>query len=77
MHLIGLSILSGSHLSLVPQVAERVEVPVVVGGIIPEADARELLEKGVAAVYNPRDFDVHRTFREMVDISARAHDVGV
>ncbi len=77
VHLIGLSILSGSHLSLVPQVAERVEVPVVVGGIIPEADARELLEKGVAAVYTPRDFDVHRIIREMVDISARAHEVDV
>ncbi len=76
VHLVGLSILSGSHLSLVPEVLERVRVPVVVGGIIPEEHARRLREQGVAAVYTPKDYDVQRIVREMVEIVARAHDVG-
>ena len=75
VHLVGLSVLSGSHLALVPQVLERVRVPVVVGGIIPEEHAARLLEQGVAAVYTPRDYDVHRIVREMVEIAARAQDV--
>ena len=76
VHLIGLSILSGSHLTLVPQILERVNVPVVVGGIIPEKDAADLLAKGVAAVYTPKDYDMQRIVREMVEVVARAHDVG-
>ncbi|MBW2413076.1 MAG: protein meaA [Deltaproteobacteria bacterium] len=76
VHLIGLSILSGSHLTLVPQILERVNVPVVVGGIIPEEDAADLRAKGVAAVYTPRDYDVQRIVREMVEVAARAHGVG-
>ncbi len=76
VHLIGLSILSGSHLTLVPQILERVNVPVVVGGIIPEEDAADLLAKGVAAVYTPKDYDMQRIVREMVEVVARAHDVG-
>jgi len=76
VHLIGLSILSGSHLTLVPQILERVSVPVVVGGIIPERDAADLRAKGVAAVYTPKDYDVQRIVREMVEVAARAHGVG-
>jgi (2R)-ethylmalonyl-CoA mutase len=76
VHLIGLSILSGSHLALVPQIVEQVRVPVVVGGIIPPKDAERLLEQGVAAVYTPRDFDVFRIVSEIVEIAARAHNVG-
>ncbi len=57
-------------MTLVPEVARRVDVPIVVGGIIPEADARALLENGVVAVYTPRDFDVHRIIAEMVELSA-------
>jgi (2R)-ethylmalonyl-CoA mutase len=76
VHLVGLSILSGSHLTLVPQVAKRVRVPVVIGGIIPPLDAQKMREEGVAAVYTPRDFDVSRIIGEIVDIAARAHDVG-
>ena len=75
VHLVGLSILSGSHLVLVPEVTRRVRVPVVVGGIIPEKDAAELLDQGVAAVYTPKDYDVHRILGEMVEIAARAHGV--
>ena len=75
VHLVGLSILSGSHLTLVPQVAKRVRVPVVIGGIIPPLDAEKMQEEGVAAVYTPRDFDLFRIIGEMVDIAARAHGV--
>ena len=63
--MIGLSILSGSHLDLVPDVIARlagvgVDVPVVVGGIIPEEDRPRLIEAGVARVYTPADFDLTR-----------------
>ena len=75
MHLVGLSILSGSHCTLVPEVVRRVSVPVVVGGIVPEADAQRLLAEGVAAVYTPKDYDVHRIMAEMVEVAARAHGV--
>ena len=75
VHIVGLSILSGSHLTLVPEVVERVNVPVVVGGIIPEEDAAKLASRGVAAVYTPKDYDLHRIVREMVEIAARAHGV--
>jgi (2R)-ethylmalonyl-CoA mutase len=73
VHLIGLSILSGSHLTLVPAIVKRVHVPVIVGGIIPEEDAAKLRAEGVAAVYTPRDYDVHRIIREMVEIASGAH----
>jgi ethylmalonyl-CoA mutase len=68
---IGLSILSGSHRELVPRVVELlreagVDAPVVVGGIIPPADARTLADSGVARVYTPKDFDLSRI---MVDIA--------
>jgi (2R)-ethylmalonyl-CoA mutase len=75
VHLIGLSILSGSHLELVPAIVQRVDVPVLVGGIIPEEDSEKLRAQGVAAVYTPRDYDVHRVIREMVEIAARAHHI--
>jgi (2R)-ethylmalonyl-CoA mutase len=75
VHLIGLSILSGSHLALAPEIARRSRVPVIVGGIIPEEDAAKLRAEGVAAVYTPRDYDVLRVLREMVEIAAAAHGV--
>jgi len=75
VHLIGLSILSGSHLALAPEIARRSRVPVIVGGIIPEEDAAKLRAEGVAAVYTPRDYDVLRILREMVEIAAAAHGV--
>ena len=79
--LVGLSILSGSHLELIPEVVrllreQGVEVPVVVGGIIPPADAERLREGGVAGVYTPRDFDVNRIMAEMVELVARAQTRG-
>jgi (2R)-ethylmalonyl-CoA mutase len=73
---VGLSILSGSHLELVPEVLrllreEGVEVPVVVGGIIPEDDRATLLSHGVAAVYTPKDFELGRIMGEIVDLAER------
>ncbi len=70
---VGLSILSGSHLELIPEVVrlladEGVEVPVVVGGIIPVADAERLRTAGVAGVYTPKDFDVNRIMAEIVEL---------
>jgi ethylmalonyl-CoA mutase len=71
---IGLSILSGSHLELVPAVvrlvrAGGVDAPVVAGGIIPEEDRQPLLDAGVAAVYTPKDFELVRIMSEIVDLA--------
>ncbi len=74
VHLVGLSILSGSHLSLATDVVEKLNaaglgnIPVVVGGIIPPEDAEKLKAKGVAAVYTPKDFDMTGIMSDMVDI---------
>jgi (2R)-ethylmalonyl-CoA mutase len=72
---VGLSILSGSHRQLVPQVvdllrADGADVPVVVGGIIPPADAAALVEAGVARVYTPKDFDLNRIMGEIAELVA-------
>ena len=74
---VGLSILSGSHMQLVPEVvrqlrAEGVDAPVIVGGIIPEEDRDLLMNQGVAAVYTPKDFDISRIMREVAEL-ASAH----
>ena len=71
---VGLSILSGSHLELVPQIVrllrdEGVDAAVVVGGIIPENDRASLLADGVAAVYTPKDFELGRIMREIADLA--------
>jgi (2R)-ethylmalonyl-CoA mutase len=73
VHVIGLSILSGSHRELIPAVIDAlreagVEAPVVVGGIIPEQDVAALREAGVAAVYTPKDFDITRIMRDIVEL---------
>jgi (2R)-ethylmalonyl-CoA mutase len=79
VHLIGLSILSGSHLALVPEVAQRLrdaglgDVPLVVGGIIPDADAERLRREGVAAVYTPKDFELDHIMSELIDLVDRQH----
>ncbi|HEX2039961.1 MAG TPA: protein meaA [Acidimicrobiales bacterium] len=74
--LVGISILSGSHLELVPEVLrllqeQGVDAPVVVGGIIPEADQGKLAELGVAAVYTPKDFELTRIMGEMAELVAQ------
>ncbi|WP_186394292.1 protein meaA [Stappia sp. TSB10GB4] len=74
VHVIGLSILSGSHLALVRDVMERLraagidDIPVVVGGIIPEEDAASLRAMGVAAVYTPKNFQLTDIMKEVVEI---------
>ncbi len=80
VHVIGLSILSGSHLELIPSVIQAlrgrgIDVPVVVGGIIPEADVEPLLAAGVAAVYTPKDFDISQIMRDIVALVAERNDV--
>jgi (2R)-ethylmalonyl-CoA mutase len=77
---IGLSILSGSHLALVPDVlarlaADGVDAPVVVGGIIPGPDQLALRDAGVAAVYTPKDFDLSRIMRDIAELAV-AHRRG-
>ena len=76
---IGLSILSGSHLDLVPDVIERlaacgVDAPVIVGGIIPAADRSRLLDAGVARIYTPADFDLTRIIREIAELAVAHRD---
>ncbi|MEZ4332575.1 MAG: protein meaA [Myxococcota bacterium] len=79
VHVVGLSILSGSHGVLVRDVVERmrgaglVDIPVVVGGIIPPEDAESLLAAGVRRVYTPKDFDLARIMDEIVDVVAEAN----
>jgi (2R)-ethylmalonyl-CoA mutase len=76
-HVVGLSVLSGSHLPLVEDVVSRMkeaglDVPVIVGGIIPPEDAAELEKAGVAAVYTPKDFELNRIMSDVVRIVERA-----
>ncbi|MBA2457248.1 MAG: protein meaA [Nocardioidaceae bacterium] len=79
VHCVGLSILSGSHLELVPAVlvglarAGAEGVPVVVGGIIPGADAEVLLAQGVAAVFTPKDFSLTAIMARVVAVIRAAH----
>jgi (2R)-ethylmalonyl-CoA mutase len=85
VHVVGLSILSGSHRELIPDVLRQLReadgngngagaptVPVVVGGIIPDSDARELLALGVARVYTPKDFEITRIMGDIVELVAAA-----
>jgi len=77
---IGLSILSGSHLEIVPDVIRRlrdagVDAPVIVGGIIPDRDRARLVAAGVAVVYTPKDYELGRIMGEIADLAA-AHRQG-
>ncbi len=74
---IGLSILSGSHLDLVPEVISqlkkfKVRAPLVVGGIIPEEDRARLKKLGVAAIYTPKDFDIAKIMRDIADLTVNS-----
>jgi ethylmalonyl-CoA mutase len=78
VHVIGLSILSGSHRELIPDVIEALgdsEIPVVVGGIIPESDVAALRAAGIAAVYTPKDFELTTILRDVVGIVAERNGV--
>jgi (2R)-ethylmalonyl-CoA mutase len=78
-HLIGLSVLSGSHLELVEDIFAELakvgvhDVPVIIGGIIPEDDAGRLREHGIAAVYTPKDIDLNGIMEDMVNIIRESH----
>jgi (2R)-ethylmalonyl-CoA mutase len=82
VHCVGLSVLSGSHLSLVPDVLARLraagldDVPLVVGGIIPAADARSLVDRGVAAVFTPKDVSLTAMMGRIVEEIRRARGLG-
>ena len=81
VHVIGLSILSGSHLELIPSVIDALragggaDILVVVGGIIPEADVEPLRAAGVAAVYTPKDFELTRILSDVVGLVAERNGI--
>jgi ethylmalonyl-CoA mutase len=80
VHVVGLSILSGSHRELIPTVIDELraagaDVPVVVGGIIPQEDVAPLQEAGVARVYTPKDFELTRIMGDIVELVAEHHGV--
>jgi (2R)-ethylmalonyl-CoA mutase len=81
VHCVGLSILSGSHMELVPDVlaglkaAGREDLPVIVGGIIPESDGKRLVDLGVAAVYTPKDFGLTEIMGGIVQVIRKANDL--
>ncbi|MFN2615398.1 MAG: protein meaA [Actinomycetota bacterium] len=85
VHAVGLSILSGGHAMLVPEVLTRMkalgvdpkQVPVVVGGIIPEHDARVLIDAGVAKVFTPKDFDLTAIVADVAELVAAARGASV
>jgi (2R)-ethylmalonyl-CoA mutase len=82
VHVIGLSILSGSHAELIPSVLRALadagadQIPVVVGGIIPDADAEELRRTGVAAVYTPKDWNLNQMMRDIIALAGRQVNEG-
>ena len=73
VHVVGLSILSGSHMSVVPPVIQQLAVPVMVGGIIPPSDAAHLMSLGAAAVHTPGAGGLDAVIADMVRIVARAN----
>jgi (2R)-ethylmalonyl-CoA mutase len=81
VHVVGLSILSGSHAELIPLVLKALrdagggDIPVICGGIIPEPDAVALREAGVAAVYTPKDWDMNAMMRDIIRLVAERNSV--
>jgi ethylmalonyl-CoA mutase len=81
VHCVGLSILSGSHMELVPDVLDQMraagieDIPVIVGGIIPDRDAKALKELGVAAVFTPKDFSLTQAMAGIVRAIREAHQL--
>ncbi|TDV54011.1 protein meaA [Actinophytocola oryzae] len=81
VHVVGLSILSGSHLAVVPDVVDGLreagaaDIPVVVGGIVPPADAQVLLRRGVARVFTPKDYELTEIMNEIVDVVREANGI--
>jgi ethylmalonyl-CoA mutase len=82
VHMVGLSILSGSHMELVQSVLQELrlrdlaQLPVIAGGIIPQEDATKLAALGVSAVYTPKDFSFNTIMADMVDVIREANGLG-
>jgi len=76
--IVGLSILSGSHLTLVPQILDGLraggggDIPLVLGGIVPDEDAETLKKRGVARIYTPKNYDLLAIIDDMVEVAAAA-----
>ncbi len=81
VHIIGLSILSGSHLPLVRDILDKMQcnginhIPIIVGGIIPDNDRKELIDLGVAAVYTPKDFQLNDIMADVVNIVQQRNNI--
>ncbi len=81
VHLIGLSVLSGSHVEMVEDVFDQLDqvglkgLPVVIGGIIPESDAKLLKDRGIAAVYTPKDIDMNGIMVDILNLIRKANDL--
>jgi len=77
-HVVGLSILSGSHLPLISEVIERMQraglsdIPVIAGGIIPDDDAAQLKAMGVAKIYTPKDFELNKIMFDICEMVGRS-----
>ncbi|MFI9818834.1 protein meaA [Saccharothrix variisporea] len=78
VHVVGLSILSGSHLEVVPAVVDGLraagagDVPVIVGGIVPPDDAAKLIDRGIARVFTPKDYELTQIMDEIVSVVRQA-----
>jgi (2R)-ethylmalonyl-CoA mutase len=78
---VGLSMLSGSHTDLIPEVMRKMEergignIPVILGGIIPQNDIQGMCSAGVKRVYTPRDFDLNKIMMEITDVVAEANNI--
>jgi (2R)-ethylmalonyl-CoA mutase len=83
VHVVGLSILSGSHLRLVPEVIRGLEerglknLPVVLGGVIPQGDLAKMPQESIRRVFTSRDYDLNRIMNEIVDIVAAANNISI
>lgn len=81
VHVVGLSILSGSHTNLIPEVMRKMEergigtIPVILGGIIPQQDIQRMLSAGVKRVYSPLDFNLNKIMVEITDVVAEANNI--
>jgi ethylmalonyl-CoA mutase len=81
VHVVGLSILSGSHLDLIPEVKKNMEkrgigdIPIVLGGIIPQNDIQKLYDAGIKRIYTPKDFDLNEIMMEIVQVVAEKNNI--
>ena len=83
VHVVGLSILSGSHRKLIPEVIRQMhrrelnQIPVVLGGFIPEEDMLEMYTAGVSKIYTPKDFNLNQIMYSIAHVVAAANDIDI